>query len=232
MNRTRILAVAAFASAAVGHIAHLRRQLAAAVAGATTDPLTGLVNRAGLRRDFEQLVVSAEHHENIAVAMLDLVGFKQVNDTYGHDAGDQILIHVARRMIRQHVNRRPAVAARLGGDEFVLAFHTDPRSVGDAPDDVAGRLADAVRLPISLGTVTIRPRASIGFAHAPATESNLSDLLAEADAAMYRAKRAGLGYCGHIEPVDGPAVRATRPPVRTRDHKPHQAPATDVIQAP
>ncbi|MQA63907.1 MAG: diguanylate cyclase, partial [Actinophytocola sp.] len=103
----------------VSHVAGLRRRINAAERAAMTDPLTGVANRAGLERDFTELVVAARQTEHVVAVLIDLNGFKGVNDAHGHGTGDQLLVHVARRLLRVRIDGRPVNVARLGGDEFV-----------------------------------------------------------------------------------------------------------------
>ncbi|MBG0565361.1 GGDEF domain-containing protein [Actinoplanes aureus] len=146
---------------------------------ATHDLLTGLPNRASL----------AEHARptadaSLAVLLLDLNGFKQVNDSYGHAAGDRLLREVAQRLTA--VLPETDVAYRLGGDEFVV-LSLDAGL--DEVTDLAHRIRAAVAAPIDLDGSVVTVGASIGMAGRAAGEPvSLDDLLAEADAAMYRNK--------------------------------------------
>ncbi|MFN0090860.1 MAG: diguanylate cyclase domain-containing protein [Acidimicrobiales bacterium] len=178
----------------------LRRQ-------AFRDPLTGLPNRAlFLDRLEHSLAASGRSGDDLAVLFLDLDGFKEINDRYGHEAGDQVLIEVAARLAQ--VVRPGDTVARLGGDEFtVLCSDVGP---GQA-DVVAARLADAVRAPMRVPGVSeaISPAASVGVTVIGEDEASAAALLARADEAMYRAKRAkragaehGRVDRGSFEPLD------------------------------
>jgi diguanylate cyclase (GGDEF)-like protein len=146
-----------------GELTALRRAL-------LRDPLTGLANRPGLTQAWTRLAPARPH-----VAVIDLDGFKPVNDTHGHAAGDIVLTTVAARL--RTINKNPA---RLGGDEFAALIN------GPDPAAVAHRLAQAIATPIPLPTgTTVTVTASIGLA--PST-NDLPAALADADAAMYRAK--------------------------------------------
>jgi diguanylate cyclase (GGDEF)-like protein len=139
--------------------------------------------------------------------MLDLDGFKQVNDVYGHRAGDQVLVTVALRLVT-HLGDG-WLCARLGGDELV-ALHTGslPRPVA-----VAKALARVLATPVRAGGADLRVGAAIGIATA-ATPIPLGDLLGRADTAMYQAKCQGrpvLWTPDHDEVAEG------RPLLRTRD---------------
>ncbi len=151
------------------------------------DPLTDSLNRAGLEERFEQARQHAiREGKAIALAFVDLNGFKPINDTLGHHVGDEVLREVARRL--SAVGRAEDIVARLGGDEFVVAFY----GVGNDAD--MGRLGDALlaslRDPMMLdGTAQpVHVRASVGFARFPDDAETLDGLMRRADAAMYRAK--------------------------------------------
>ncbi|MEM9465927.1 MAG: EAL domain-containing protein [Actinomycetota bacterium] len=152
---------------------------------ATHDELTGLANRRRLHSVCEQQLDGAE---STAVILLDLDRFKLVNDSLGHDRGDELLIVVADRL---RLAIRPGdTVARLGGDEFaiVLAGPTDVFEAGR----VADRLQRLLGEPVQLGAQTIFPSASLGIAVAD-DGSTVSDLMRRADTAMYRAKAGGRG---------------------------------------
>lgn len=146
------------------------------------DPLTGLLNRRRFARDLaHQVEVSRRYGAPAAVILLDLDYLKQVNDTRGHRAGDQLLGLVA-RMLGRRV-RASDVLARLGGDEFaVLLPHTNP----DEALALAEALVDAVRAAAPYGCT-----ASAGVAPFGIGAPDAAELLARADAAMYTAKRGG-----------------------------------------
>jgi diguanylate cyclase (GGDEF)-like protein len=154
-------------------------------AQATHDPLTGLVNRAHLDEAVRRALAHRDERHLPALIIIDLDGFKQVNDRYGHLAGDELLAGIAR--VLQASSPQDAVVARLGGDEFaVLLAESGPRRAAA----VAHRLlSDARRAPV-LRREDAPVRLSIGAACLPlATTASL--LFAAADAAMYRAKTAG-----------------------------------------
>lgn len=150
------------------------------------DPLTGLANR---RLLFDRLSIALTRADRsghvVAVFYIDLDGFKRINDTYGHDRGDDALLQVASRL-RAHV-RDSDTLARLGGDEFVLVADDLAE-----PDDAAGiavRIGDSLRPPLwfdGIGHVVVS--ASVGMAVAP-RGGDATEVLARADAAMYAAKQ-------------------------------------------
>jgi diguanylate cyclase (GGDEF)-like protein len=157
-----------------------------------TDHLTGLPNRReGEVRLGEDLARAKRGGAFLTVAVVDLDGFKAINDTHGHHAGDVCIRHVA-RVIRRSV-REGDWLARWGGDEFVLALWDD--SVFASPEAVLGRInADLRRTPVRLpGGEELVLSISVG-AHRYAGEDDIRELLAKADAAMYEAKREGRAW--------------------------------------
>lgn len=160
----------------------LQAELEAERHAASHDPLTGLPNRRAFFRLAAALLTNPSGRPLVAV-VLDLDGFKQVNDRYGHAAGDQVLISVAQRLAAFAGDN---LVARLGGDEFagLLASPTvDRRWIEHA----TRRLCEALAAPIPVGTRTVQVTASVGLApvHGP---TQLTDALCRADAAMYQAK--------------------------------------------
>jgi diguanylate cyclase (GGDEF)-like protein/PAS domain S-box-containing protein len=152
---------------------------------ATVDALTGLPNRRALVTALsDALHRNVDTPERLALLFLDLDGFKSVNDTFGHDVGDQVLALVGTRLAG--CMRGGDVVARLGGDEFVVVVErlTDPRDLGPLVQRIEGALATPFELPQA--TVTIG--ASVGVASG-ADASTAAELLALADRAMYSRKR-------------------------------------------
>ncbi|MFJ8578235.1 GGDEF domain-containing protein [Micromonospora sp. NPDC093277] len=163
----------------------LQAELVAERHAASHDPLTGLPNRRAFYRLAATLLTDAAGQPLVAV-VLDLDGFKLVNDRYGHAAGDQVLVSVAQRLSAFAGDN---LVARLGGDEFagLLASPTvDRRWIEHA----TRRLCEALAAPIPLGARTVQVTASVGLApvHCP---TQLTDALCRADAAMYQAKSLG-----------------------------------------
>jgi len=149
------------------------------------DALTGLLNRRSVQAEMEQALRTARA---MAVLFLDLDGFKQVNDTLGHDAGDAVLRAVATRL--QGAVRPSDVVARLGGDEFVIVIYDDDIHGCNA---LSRRLLAAIQQPIQVDTGVATVSASIGVSLlATATTGVTADMvLRTADQAMYRTKQAG-----------------------------------------
>jgi len=152
------------------------------------DALTGLPNRLQLMENLNAALAAASQRETLmAVAFLDLDGFKGVNDTHGHDAGDELLREVAQRL--QQCVRANDTVARLGGDEFVLTLAQI--NVPDGVQRVVERVNAALCAPIALSAgIRVTVGCSIGVAVFPEHGRTAHELLARADAAMYEAKRA------------------------------------------
>jgi diguanylate cyclase (GGDEF)-like protein/PAS domain S-box-containing protein len=152
------------------------------------DPLTGLANRTLLSDRFAQMIVQAKRHgARLAALFIDLDGFKLVNDSLGHAAGDELLSHVARRL--QQCIRAGDTVARISGDEFAVVLADLAR-----PEDaafVAQKMLDSLAEPIALGAAEAFVTASIGIAGFPGDGQDVEALLGAADSAMYRAKQSG-----------------------------------------
>ncbi|MEZ4415186.1 MAG: diguanylate cyclase [Gemmatimonadota bacterium] len=159
------------------------------VSHARQDPLTGLLNRRGLEDDAEALLASAsEEGRGLGLLFLDLDGFKTINDTWGHEAGDQALKTVAARLVR--CLRVEDLIARIGGDEFVaLVAEATPREALG----LAERIRNVVGAPIAHSSTRLEVVPSIGIALFPMHGSAMEELLRAADAAMYTSKRTGSG---------------------------------------
>lgn len=175
---------------------------------ATHDRLTGLGNRDLIA----ERIAAAAQAGGVAVAFVDLDGFKEVNDTHGHDAGDALLAAVARRL--EGLLRSGDTAARFGGDEFVLACG-GVSSPAEATA-IAERVRAGIRQPFMIGSEPVAIDASVGMAlgsDPPATTP--ARFIEWADAAMYRAKRAGRV----VVVVDGVPVQAGTSTGETRSRR-------------
>lgn len=156
---------------------------------AVHDGLTQLPNRGFFRERLEELLASPER-QALAVLYLDLDDFKPINDTHGHEAGDELLKIVALRLSRSV--RAEDMVSRLGGDEFACLLSDFPGR--EQLSQVASKLYDAVSAPLQIGELKLRVRPSIGIAMCPTDGATVEDLVGNADSAMYRAKRRQMGY--------------------------------------
>jgi diguanylate cyclase (GGDEF)-like protein len=160
------------------------------------DPLTGLPNRRFFEEKLEECLSTVSATNQTAVLMLDLDGFKLVNDAYGHAVGDQALCEFARRISR--IVRTDAFLARVGGDEFTIIV---PQiSSLDDPAILARRIATAVSEPFVVDGVTTEVGVGIGIAVAPNDGIHADELVRRADRALYRAKSAGRSSVRFFEP--------------------------------
>ena len=154
---------------------------------ATHDALTGLPNRTFFFERLEKALGAGEG-QRFGLCYLDLDGFKTINDSLGHAAGDRLLVEVADRL--QSCATAPGeMVARLGGDEFV-ALTTGPDTQREV-DELAGRIMNALLAPISVDGRELTVRGSIGIVEGPAGERSPAEVLRSADITMYRAKSAG-----------------------------------------
>jgi diguanylate cyclase (GGDEF)-like protein len=175
----------------------LRRQ-------ALHDGLTGLPNRTLLNDRLRQaLQHSQTTEEPVALLLMDLDQFKEVNDALGHDHGDRLLIEMSRRL--QRVLRDIDTIARLGGDEFavLLTINADERGALA----VAARIRESLEEPFQLGGISVQTSASIGVALYPGHANDAETLAQRADVAMYTAKRAGGGIALYSPEHDQSSVR-------------------------
>jgi diguanylate cyclase (GGDEF)-like protein len=153
------------------------------------DALTDLPNRVLLRDRVEQALARAEREGTaVALLLLDLDHFKQVNDSLGHAAGDTLLIECARRL-KSHIRQSDTVA-RLSGDEFIILVPDLARgNASDILESLARKLNDALAMPMLIAGRQVTTPACIGISLYPDNASNYEDFLKTADAAMYEAKR-------------------------------------------
>lgn len=212
---------------------------------AMRDALTGIRNRRGFTDATERgpLAEAWAEKRPLLLALADLDGFKPVNDTFGHAAGDQLLQQVALRLEREV--GRDGVVARLGGDEFAILIPLDPEDPTAAAEAVARRILGTVRTPILINPegqaaagdapgVPVRVGLSLGYALAPADAQDLTELMRRADAALYRAKAEGRGrFCRFLPEMD-PRIGTRRGTMRleaelrralaTEEVRPHYQP--------
>ena len=160
------------------------------------DPLTGLPNRRFFEETLDECLSTASATRQVAVLMLDLDGFKTVNDTYGHAVGDKVLSEFALRVSK--VLRAGAFLARVGGDEFAII---KPKIDSlDDPTNLARRIAATVAEPFVIEKVTAEFGVGIGIAIAPNDGIHADELVRRADRALNRAKAAGRSSVRFFEP--------------------------------
>ncbi len=165
---------------------------------ATHDSLTGLPNRTLLADRFECAIGSTKRSgKPMLICMLDLDGFKQVNDSFGHETGDQLIVQVARRL--EKLIRSADTVCRMGGDEFVLLFCNLDNH--DEMNRILQRILESLADPFVINSHTISITASIGASMYSTNDINPDTLLRCADQAMYMAKQAGRN-CIHWFDVD------------------------------
>ena len=176
-----------------------RKQAEARIEQLTTrDPLTGLANRAQLAERVSQAVLRAAHARGeLALLAIDLDRYRLVNDSLGHAAGDELLRAVAERL--QNALRREDTLARLGGDDFVLLWN-GVRSADEAAA-LAGRIVAVLGRPFTIDGATLHVEASVGIALYPRDGRDFGELLRNADAALYHAKRSGRGDYAFFGPA-------------------------------
>jgi diguanylate cyclase (GGDEF)-like protein len=167
---------------------------------ARQDPLTGLANRRTFLEQLEAVFASrSTERTSLAVLFLDLDGFKDINDTLGHAAGDKLLIEIANR-IRATV-RRDDVVARFGGDEFAI-LQQGVQGADDA-GTLAEKIREAISAPVDIGNEQIAVTSSIGVVQVSEDTGTPADLMVQADLALYRAKDDGRNrYCFHNSDLD------------------------------
>ena len=156
---------------------------------ANHDALTGLPNRALLNDRLSQAILHAQRDDRwVTVLFVDLDNFKFINDSLGHNAGDELLRTIAKRMVDRV--RATDTVVRLGGDEFVIVLTDQPKSAGSI-SLIVEKIQLAIAEPVHLEGHDLRVTSSLGVAAYPDDGDNATTLLANADAAMYRAKEVG-----------------------------------------
>lgn len=171
------------------------------------DVLTGLPNRELLADRLRQACRAARRTgSNLGVAYVDIDGFKPVNDQYGHDVGDELLIQLAGRMLEQL--RDGDTVARLGGDEFVVLLNGVQGAF--SAEEAIERLLQVLSEPLNVGGRRVQVTASIGMTLFPEDDVDADTLLRHADQAMYRAKEEGKGVIRLFDPVEQQRVSRRR----------------------
>jgi diguanylate cyclase (GGDEF)-like protein/PAS domain S-box-containing protein len=187
------------------------------------DQLTGLANRLTLTETLGSLL--KDDHRQSSIAILDLDGFKDVNDTLGHSTGDRLLIEVAARLKSAVVSRASdALACRLGGDEFVIVVPDcgSPLLIAEVVGEVLSRLSQTYLI----GEHVLQLSASAGIAIGPRHGSSVDELLSSADLALYQAKKSG----GRTYRFFTPALRAKAQSRRVLDSELRDAFANDEFE--
>ncbi len=186
-----------------------------------TDPLTGVANRTGLANRTDAIL--RQPYERTLI-LLDLDKFKPINDLYGHEAGDAVLVEIARRI--QALLRNDDTVARVGGDEFVVVLHQAlTRTV---VEQIAARLLEAIAQPVVFAGQALSVGGSLGIARYPGNGLTLPDLMQAADVAMYHIKRNGrAGYAFFDDLSDQDAQSAAQSVAGAA----HQASAVEIWEA-
>ncbi len=164
------------------------------------DGLTGLLTRRAFDEGLAKMLARRQAGRHVGVMLIDLDGFKPINDSYSHDAGDRVLTVIGERLAR--LAGTEGIAARLGGDEFVLAF---PSLMPDAATTRLSRhVLREIERPILWQEKSLRVGASIGVALSGMAGSDVPELCSAADRAMYGAKSSGSGKAVLFDPADFP----------------------------
>lgn len=184
-------------------ITETKRQTAALEYQALHDALTELPNRTLLSDRVRQSILLAQRdHQSMALLVMDLDRFKDINDTLGHQYGDQVLQEVAKRM--RAVLRESDTIARLGGDEFAVLL---PRTTSDQAQHIASKLLDAIEEPFVLGEQVLHIGISIGISLYPQHGDDEVTLMQRGDVAMYVAKRQHGGFAVYDPSTDQHSLR-------------------------
>lgn len=162
---------------------------------AFTDLLTQLANRRNILKQLERVIASKVRHKIFgALLVIDLDGFKEINDSYGHDAGDAMLVEIAKRFVSSI--RSEDIAGRMGGDEFIVLLDhldIDEQSAQDKALRVADKLIKLASIPLNFNGQPLQVGASIGICLLGLKQMDADAAISKADVAMYRAKKMGKG---------------------------------------
>ncbi|MEJ2438447.1 MAG: GGDEF domain-containing protein [Gammaproteobacteria bacterium] len=170
------------ALAQINHLAHV-------------DPLTQLANRRLIAKCLETDIATSNRHRcHLAVLLIDLDGFKQVNDAYGHEAGDAVLVTIAGRL--RSITRGEDVVGRLGGDEFVVLLNqldADEHTARENARQVAEKIISLSSQPIDYQEISMQVGASVGIRLIGCDKVEPDTAINESDSALYHAKQSGRG---------------------------------------
>lgn len=187
-----VLFPAVIAQLTLRYISVSGRQTAELAHQAMHDPLTGLANRVLLRQRIQASLVDVTEAQPLALLMLDLDRFKEVNDTFGHQYGDRLLREAARRLT--DTIGTDGTVARLGGDEFAILL---PAADAAQAEEAAVRVGAVLRAPVELDGYALEVSASVGVSVALTNADDADTLLRRADVAMYVAKRSGAEWAAY-----------------------------------
>ncbi|MFC4063580.1 diguanylate cyclase domain-containing protein [Actinoplanes subglobosus] len=204
----------------------LRRQRAELAYQASHDSLTGLANRAGFQHRAQTALAEAGPDGLTGVLLIDLDGFKAVNDTYGHSTGDALLVGVAARL--RAGMRGDDTVARLGGDEFVVLL--PHLAHPDEARDIGVRVLELLAEPIDVGAVVGTARGSVGATVGVGARYQPLELVEQADVALYEAKAAGKGVVRGYATADESLRNGTEPATgeaASRGETDHRQPGED-----
>ena len=150
------------------------------------DSLTGLPNRQFFEMNVRQLMKSSNSESLFYVVFLDLDGFKEINDTHGHEIGDTLLKHVSKRL--RHNLRQDDIVARFGGDEFTVLLNFE---INENLDFILRRLITSIAEPYAVDSLILKINVSLGVAKYPVSGESFEELIKKADKAMYMSKSKG-----------------------------------------
>jgi len=190
---------------AIGLFARARRRVYERGFEADHDELTGLLNRRGFFACLGETIAGRD--ARVAVLLLDLDGFKEINDTLGHASGDALLRQIGARL-RGALRERDEIA-RLGGDEFAVLVDAPRTKTGDV-GEIGRRVRDTLTAPFEVAGLSLQIRASVGVAVFPEHGTTADELLRLADIAMYQAKQNRIGlsvYHSSVDPRGGQALQ-------------------------
>ncbi len=179
-------------AAAVGELQELQSELAYR---ATHDPLTGLANRSVLDEELAALTGRRLRRRSLALILLDLDNFKSINDSFGHPVGDELLVDVSDRLTA--VSPPDSTVVRLGGDEFAILVVGCSRQAGLA---LAEKVRDRLNQPYQTSQGRLSASTSVGVRAGSQRNESPSELLRDADLALYAAKAAGKNHVSAFDP--------------------------------